>query len=68
MPDLTDKPLSDVVWYHLDGTVCVGGWDPGTGLCWSGGGPVTPAPDVPLYIASAISSAVTSLRWEPTHG
>ena len=27
-------------WYHLDGTVCIAGWDLDTGLCIEGGGPV----------------------------
>lgn len=29
-------------WRHLDGTVCVAGWNAGTGECAEGGGPVTP--------------------------
>lgn len=32
-------------WYHEDGTLCVAGWDPSTGLCAEGGGPVRPGSD-----------------------
>ena len=31
-----------IEWHHLDGTICVDGWDATTGKCSTGGGPVTP--------------------------
>jgi hypothetical protein len=34
--------MREIEWRHLDGTICVAGWNPNTGLCQEGYGPVTP--------------------------
>lgn len=52
--------IGDLEMFHLNGTVCVAGWDRRTGLCWEGGGPVTPYPDVRRWLSYLIDDAISN--------